>query len=385
MKELEGIFPLVELYAKDKKQNIRVWSISARDFDIHFSHGLVDGVQNGEFEHVNYGKAGRSRHEQMLLQINSKIKNKIDIGYCYTMEDAKNNIRTNASGDVRPMGGKKFLEKKHTDFENYIAQYKLNGYRCFTKLNYCDEEFLSYTRKGIEITTIRHIQQSIYDRINNSKLKLLDQINELTIDGELYHHGTPLGKIISWGKKQQPDTDKLEYHIYDIYCGGANFNYKERFEIINELEECTKTEIIENFKAISVDNLNHLYGEAIVEGYEGLMVRDVTGPYQDGVRSDYLLKVKSRIGSKKTYEYEDEFIITKIDKSPKGMPRAYCLAENGKEFKVVLPGDHQEKEAAYDNMYNYVGGHMTVQFSELTEYGIPFQPIAVKFRDISFD
>ena len=399
----QGNFQLTELFAKDKKGNIRVWSIKAENFYIYVKHGLVDGLKTDNEEFIPYGAGGRTRQEQMILRINRMIMNKIDHGYSYEINTAQNNARTNSSGYPRPTLAQKFIEEKHQIVsnptghqlsQNDICQRKLNGYRCLTFIDLTDYkniEIISYSRKGKIISTIKHIHDNIIANILFGESKLLsmsvyDNYKLIVIDGELYNHEATFQQISSWIKKEQEGfTSKIKYVLYDMFfLKDKTIHYFKRYELLKQFSFLENIEIIENFQIVSVENLNHLYNEFISDGYEGLIIRRLNSRYEDGMRSNNLLKLKSIIGNGKTFDNEDEFLVLDINKSKKGVPVVHC-AVDGKTFRVVAPGSSFEKEMHFKNKDKLIGKHITVQFSEYTQYGIPFQPIAIKFRDMSFD
>lgn len=381
----QGFFKLTELFAKDKKGNTRIWSIWAENFRIQFHHGLVNGMKTPEHEEIPYGKGGRTRQEQMMLRINRLIQNKIDSGYCYNLNDAENKQRTNSMGLPRPMLAQKFNHNKHNDFSNYLLQPKYNGFRCLTFIEFDfprKQQIISYTRKGTEIKTISHIQNYLLDSFVIKQKEIKHK--KIILDGELYNHNATFQKISSWVKREQADTYNLEYVLYDVILFDSFLTYEKRYEII-KLFNYMNTKVAPIEQCVDLKSINDFYLSSLKKGYEGAIVRNKNSPYQDSARSENLLKVKSIIGSGKVFDNEMEFLVQDIFKSAKGVTTVICSTKEGKEFKVVAPGTMFEKEIHFDNRDKLIGQYLTVRFSEWTEYEKPFHPVAIKFRDPSFD
>lgn len=370
MKLLQGHFSEVTLYKKDSAGNIRQWSICGDDYHIEMSHGVVGGELQDEDEFIIEGKAGRTRHEQMLSRINSRLEKKLDSGYLYSIKEAEDSTGKNRMGLLKPMLAKKFHDVEvEIDLRNCVVQHKLDGFRCLiTKQN---GKYIAYSRNGKFFDSIQHIFNGI--ALNEGE----------TLDGELYAHGESLQTISSWAKKKQPDSLKLKYHIYDfLTAGDCYFGYKQRMlmadlKIVGFNNNCVCK--VPTLYAESNDELMQMLKQAVADGYEGLMVRQPHFVYEDGKRSKGLLKLKSLPGL--PYMYDDEFLVTGMNESSEGWAVLICATKDGKQFKVSAPGKVPDKEQVLINQENYIGRYLHIGYAKYTDEGKPFQPVALAWRN----
>jgi hypothetical protein len=239
-------------------------------------------------------------------------------------------------------------------------------------------KLIAYSRNGKPITSIDHI------------LKDLQWIPEdYTLDGELYLHGVPLQTIGSLVRKNQPDSKKLVYVVYDV-IGNANYDnrnswlaarigvYKKGTVAI----QLAPTFVFAESKMPIKDRL----AESIASGYEGLILRHDNTGYEVGKRSQSLVKVKQVL--------DGEFCIVGVHQSADGWAIFECCKLPGvyypkdwavnpeSSFKVSAMGTMQEKHDAWTNRNDFIGKMLTVEFFEITIDGKPFHPVAIGIRGV---
>ena len=348
------------LYMKDNLGVLRLWGIhyDEDEGDIVIRHGQVGGLMQQQTEFVPYGKAARSLEEQVESRINSRINKQKDKGYVKDRAVAESRSRpVNQMGLPKPMLAHKLRDVKNINYEGAIAQPKFDGNRC---LIYCEDGInKAYSRNGKPITAIKHILGDL-------------QLEEGTIlDGELYCHGSPLQTIVSWIKRNQPETLRIKYHLYDIVA--PHLAYKERSEIIRTLPLGQSISPVYGDPIASHEALLSRFREYRIQGYEGAILRWGDAGYEDGKRSKSLVKVKQ-------WE-DDEFEVINIIPSNDGWAILECMARNGKLFRVSAPGNILEKITILRNKKSYIGKEVTVEYANLTNDGIPFHPIATRFKD----
>lgn len=347
----------IPLYIKDNTGAIRVWDIDETFTGYCIEFGQLGGAMQEKFIEV-VEKGGRDIDEQIELEINSRITKQLNKGYVYDLEKAKAGKPTNALGFVKPMLAQK---DKPLPFRFYL-QYKLNGNRCLiTKV---DGELIAYSRGGKLIKSIDHILEAAKDIPEGT-----------TLDGELYRHGTSLQTLRSWIAKKQADSNRLEYHCYDIV---QPVGFSKRLESLKKLTLGPSIKIVESTLETSSIDLRSVFRLAKSELYEGLIARDLVTPYEDGKRSNSLIKIK-KIGDE---GYDDaEFKVLDISASRDGWAMLQLVTDDLKPFKVSAPGTMAQKFAIYHNRKQYIGKYVTVEWPELTDSGIPSQPIAVAWRE----
>ena len=344
------------LYIQDNSGAVREWAISSKDDTIYIRHGFYGGGMQYQQEVISEGKSTRSVDEQMMLRMASRISKQRDKGYQVSLDHALNNRPTNLLQMPKPMLAQKIEKVKNIDYEGAIVQPKFDGNRC---LIYCkDGVNRAYSRQGKPIEAITHILGDI-------------EMPEGTIlDGELYHHGTPLQTIVSWVKRKQPDTDKLKYHVYDTV---SNLPYKLRSELIRGIPFGESISPVYGESVGSYEDVISAFRDYRADGYEGAIIRWSDAGYEDGKRSRSLVKVK---------EWQsDEFLVVSVNRSKDGWAVLVCLAHNGERFGVSAPGAVAEKIHVWENRYDYVGKSITVEYANLTSDGVPFHPVAINFRD----
>jgi len=343
---------MTTLYKKDNTGSIRVWEIEA-DFDqMVITHGVMHGALTTKAVPVMINQSGRSLDEQMDLEINSRVNKQLDRGYSLDIDQAMNKGMSNSLDLPLPMLAQP-INKVKASTDSYYCQYKYDGMRCL--IHHGKDGLVAYSRGGKRIETIRHITDEL-------------QIPQgQTVDGELYLHDTPLQTIMSLAKRYQPATKELNYMLYDTVI---NAGYTKRFANIQRIASNSGSSVklaptlvtnprMDIFKTLE---------EAQRMGYEGLILRNPTTPYEAGKRSPSLIKVK-------TVE-DDEFVIVNITGSVDGHAILHC-----NNFSVLAPGTHDFKHHVYMHPNNYIGRMVRVEFANRTKDGVPFHPVATNIAD----
>jgi DNA ligase-1 len=357
------------LYKNDANDQIRVWTIIAEDTVLIMQHGMLNGTTQVSTELVELNKSGRDIDQQVALKKQSRVNKQLDKGYCYTIEEALNSKGLNASKFAKPMLAQKFRDVKNIDFANCFVQYKYNGHRCLVTKQ--DGKLIAYSRNGKPITSIDHI------------LKDLQWLPECyTLDGELYLHGTPLQTIGSLVRKNQPDSKKLVYVVYDCT---SHSKYEMRLSFLkrSNIGACTPSICIAPTFAYAESKMpiKERLAESIANGYEGLILRHGNTGYEAGKRSQSLVKVKQVL--------DDEFCIVGVHQSADGWAIFECQCEPSvgirpvqNTFRVSAMGTMQDKHNAWANRNDFIGKMLTVEFFEWTIDSKPFHPVAIGIRGV---
>jgi DNA ligase-1 len=346
---------------KNHVNGVGTWDIQVVDWVIHITHATsMGGSRVSHTENVEKGLQSRSRREQILARVKSRINKQKDKGYVYTYKEALN-PPTNTLGFVQPMLAKPVKQVKLPG--SFYVQNKLDGHRCLITRH--NGSMVAYSRQGKIIDTIDHI---------------LDELNAVNIpegevlDGELYCHGESLQTIASWAKRKQANTSKLSYHVYDWV---ASTEYRFRLEALSIAllkHDLEHTHLVHTQLVDGPDfNMKQELQRAIDDGYEGLILRTVVGNYEAGRRSKYLIKVKQM--------EDDEFKVVDIIASADGWGVLVMELPGGGTFRASAPGTVREKTEVLENMNKYMGRLVTVEYSQLTKDKVPFHPVAVRWRD----
>jgi DNA ligase-1 len=115
--------------------------------------------------------------------------------------------------------------------------------------------------------------------------------------------------------------------------------------------------------------------QAIENGYEGAMVRNLSSEYLFKNRSMSLLKVKDFedaefqiIGGKEGQGREVGMVIFK------------CKTDSGVEFDVRPRGTQEERSLMWQNLQSYIGKPLTVRYQGLTDEGSLRFPVGLHVR-----
>jgi len=328
--------------------SINIWKIYSEGNTIHI---YANGCHFTE--DVPCGKAGRSVEEQIKLRVEARARKKRDAGFKESREELGEFV-TNQLGLPAPMLAHPLKRVKGLLFDKWYAQPKLDGHRCMISRQG------AYSRQGKIIDTIPEIIDDLH-------------VPEGVIfDGELYYHGAPLQTIASWAKRRQIKTLRLEYHIYDVV--NENMSFEDRFKFIQDNVTVTdKIKIVNTHKLRTGTDPHKLCRMYREQGYEGAIIRLGSSKYSIGKRSPHLIKIKLR--------EDDEFKCIDIEPSKEGWGILILEARNGNAFKTSAPGNHMEKRHVLDNKEDYIGKLVTCEYAELTNDGIPFHCVAIRWRD----
>lgn len=395
------------LYRKDNINNIFVWyaePFSTQTCIIY--HGRLDGTIITE-----HALTTRNVHEE----INSRIKAKRKAGYKY-LNEIKDDLttpiegelltflraylpsdRTDASGDLLAMLAKSF-DKVANPFKNisyYIGQWKINGLRCFIRVEKQESLFNPFKlkfqpREGGEWTSLPYLEQHLLDII---RLEVLNELyyNDWALDGEVYIPGLSVNEINSAVKNTlNPYNKFVQFWCYDVVipdCSQLERNsirdrFFERYIFMpmnKEVHLNNKYHFINlpNYMIDSTDSAILFRDNFIDLGFEGLILRDPNCEYQFGKRNSAMLKYKRSTDGK--------FKI--LDIYPEGNKRSdlplFKLKNdiNDATFEVHLGGTFETQRKYLEELKEQtIGKFMFVEFGERS--GVNQVPFHVKLTKI---
>lgn len=352
----------VKLYKVDKNGGERVWSIKIYDNSVVIQYGVLGGQMQSQIEKIDRGLAGRTLDEQLLSRVKSRINKQLDKGYKKTLQEAHENRGRDASGNIKPMLAQPIKRVSSIDWRSAFVQPKYDGHRMMVEIQ--DGQARAWSRLGKPITSVPHVLEPLSNLPSGTIL-----------DGELYHHGTPLQTIASWVKRDQPESSNLVYIIFDCVHSAP---FIERYNSIHMilrsrvLDDHEHIRVADTGKIDSMDFIGPLLRNNLESGYEGLIIRHGLSGYEVGARSRSLIKVKQML--------DGEFKCVNITESRDGWAVLTCEDDRGRKFGVSAPGTIEEKREVLYNADNYIGKMLTVEYSQLTKDGIPFHPVAIRWR-----
>lgn len=359
---------------------IGTWTIEAEatggdSAQLVISHAKVIGgaevVSTVPVAGKNIGRANEtSPAQQAVLELDSRIAKQIDKGYVFSLENAQAPA-TNALGLELPMLAQPIdkVNPDKIDWENAWAQPKLDGHRCLFK-------GMLYSRGGKEIL-MPHIREAVFDL----------GLDKLHLDGELYIHGVLLQDIGSLVKRLRPESQQLEYHLYDRVSSTAHPGRIAGLQEMIERGGSSPIKLVSTAKVGSRSDLDEMHREFLGAGYEGTILRHGLTGYETGKRSSSLIKLKDFT--------DEEFTVIGVKAgTPRTLPNGRVLnvpvwicanpggkAEDDKTFDVTAAGDMWEKDAQWDMQGSLIGERLTVQIFGRSKAGVPLLPVALRWRE----
>ena len=350
----------VTLYKQAKTGALNLWSISVQDWVIHIRYGVVGGALQTQTEQVPVGKASRSRREQLISRVKSRINKQLDKGYKRTQTEARSEAGLDASGQAKPMLALPIKRVSTIDWSSAFMQLKYDGHRMLVEKSENGRLF-AYSRQGKPITTVDHILTQIPKDLPVGTI----------LDGELYVHGEPLQTIASWAKREQPASRRLVYIIFDV-IQPAPFNARHAWIQSKFSAVADAPILLAPTTRARQEQLGENLKRAKKEGYEGLILRHGPKGYEVGYRSSSLVKIKET--------FDGEFKCLDITPSRDGWGVLTLITQEGKVFGASAPGTVEQKVEALRNRDKYIGKYVTLEYSVLTKDNIPFHPVALRWR-----
>lgn len=396
-----AVHSLPALYNLDSKGKLRVWKVRVEGNEFQavvISEAGLDGgaLVKNEIPVREGRNIGRSNEttvwQQALMDARSKWDAQKRSGYCENPQKAKK--ETLGSGIPAPMlahsyspdgsvKGSRTLEKLKLTGQKIHVQPKIDGIRCLALVNQSKIEL--YTRKGDRFLPVPHIEQQLREQFD---MHFADHV-QMILDGELHSGKTTFNQLSGLLRRETKSADDLEllcsvkYHIYDLISPQS---YETRYSTINTyFHNHADLVSIPDFTVTASDaEIRRLFEHFVQSGYEGAMLRR-RGPGYESRRSWSLLKYK---------EFRDaEYRVIDIieDNRKTGLIGAFVCElpapvtdGDGNVVKTFNAGvkdlTHEESRKMLAAKNSYIGRTATVEFFELSEYGVPRFPKLKGFR-----
>ena len=287
-------------------------------------------------------------------------------------EDKKEGISNNKKITIRtyyPMLAHQYENKKKDIKFPCFVQPKLDGVRCVV-VNY-----KLYSRNGNRFPELPHIE---------NELKLFNSDN-LILDGELYTDDINFEKIVGLVKKfkkseeDEKNSEKIYLNVFDYIDN--KLTYEQRMKNLDDFFEKNKNmkyiKQVKTEECLKEENINDFLEKYTKEGYEGLIIRNKKGIYEENSRSINLQKLKKFIDE----EFEIIDYTTPDTGKEVGCVIWVCKTKEGKKFTVRPSGNYQERKILYRNAKKYIGKMLTVRYQELTNGKVPRFPVGIAIRD----
>lgn len=372
-------FPV--LYKKSTTGKIEQWEIwisvgEGQSGVIHTRYGELNGkLQEPKPDVVSEGKnIGKKNETTPLEQANAEAESKHlkqrKSGYVDSLEDAQNDkLDSIIEGGILPMLAQKWEDHASKVVFPCVGQPKLDGIRCVAVKK--GNDVTLWSRERLPILSCPHIADAIKERFS--------QCEDLVLDGELYNHElkADFEKIVSAVRKGKPSKearDLIQYHLYDV--ADKDLDYESRssfftFEVENDI-----LKFVPSIEVNSADEVMKYHDEYADLGYEGLMLRNLKGKYENK-RSYNLQKVKVFT--------DTEFEIIGVEggrgKLQGLLGKFVCKTEDGKEFRTSMNGSQEESRKYMENPEEYIGKMLTVKHFGWTNERKPRIPKGLRIRE----
>lgn len=343
---------LPDLFSESKTGKLKIWSIKAVNDEVIVVTGYAGFKQTTHTTKViqkNIGKANEtSVQQQAILEAKSKWNKKKDQGY-YEKGETSMVILPMLAMDYNKRG-------KDINFPCFVQQ-KLDGVRAVFNGK------RMYSRLGKEFKNLGHIIDAI-------------KYTDYPLDGELYSDTLTFQEIVGIIKKEKltiKDAEKIKMVSFTVYDVITPFDYVDRKKIIETLGKNKHVKILESEICKSPDDIEKFHDKYVKQGYEGLIIRNFKGKYEQKNRSKNLQKFK------KFQDAEFEIVgFTQGIGVEAGLIIYECKTENGGLFSVRPSGTHTVRKAMFKNGNKYIGKMLTVKFFEYTDEGIPRFPTTMR-------
>lgn len=301
--------------------------------------------------------------------------------------------------EILPMLANKYEEKKdgylnkrakipYLDFgKGVYAQPKLDGIRCIARLQLNEEtgeyDTVLTSRTGKQFVFLEHIREHVKEILLHIKHP------ELVFDGELYFHrdtslvdqterfGIITGCCRTVRTKPHPQQHLIQYHVFDLVDTVSS--QTTRFAMLRKIFKTvfdTVVILVPWHEVHTQREVDEYHDKFVVDGYEGIIVRDKRLMYVPKHRSSQLLKYKNF--------KDEEFKIVGAEQgegNEQGCVVWVCQTSEGKMFKCRPRGSFEIRKVLYEQRDRYMGKLLTVRYQEMSTDNIPRFPAGLAIRN----
>lgn len=280
-----------------------------------------------------------------------------------------------------------------SEWKGYIGP-KLNGINAM--VCFINGEVIMYTRGKTILRGLKHIKNELYSFYNNYAKK--HKLDGIYLNGEIYKHGVSLQKISGDLRNENEEyiTD-YEFHIFNMYNPKyPDLPYYSRWDMLLQMIGSSKYKYIKLIDNIMInptgvkdevvqEKVMGIYDQYLKNGYEGAVFWKYEGKFEPAYlkyKSAQAFKIKPRQSGE--YKIID---FTEGKGKDKGAVIFICETDTGKKFNV-RPALTIEKrkvlytKLTYDQKFKdeYINKPYTITFSELSNLGVPQQPVGQALR-----
>jgi DNA ligase-1 len=205
------------------------------------------------------------------------------------------------------------------------------------------------------------------------------------------------------GVMKHSGTPAFTFHAFDVYMPGVKFS--ERLDVVEDrVRQCgnsTYTTAVMHHEAYDLENVETLEGSFLLEGYEGLMLRDMGGKYKCGrstEREGGLVKVKrfvdaeaEVIGFEEEMRNENERKTNALGNAERSsvssglvgkgtLGALRCRSSEGFEFNIGTGFSASDRRALWESRESLAGRLVTYKYFPHGIKEAPRHPVFKSFR-----
>lgn len=395
------VWQLPTLYRVNNKGDIRVWAISFDGENLISSWGTLEAWKSGRVQTaaspIELNSSGRNLKEQAKLEAEAIWKRKQDL------EGFRTEVMEKDIFNCEAMLASEYTEKciKKGEYPIWV-QPKLDGTRCRADQVNSEENVRLISRGNQVIPHLEHIRLELSEFLpfvmNLVKENWPDYQPFVRLDGEIYTNKIDFDKlsgITRTGADKTVHDKDLDYHIFDLDLT-FNMEFSERWTFLQYCFDQFTSET-DDSKDSGKKDLKHLklvpcyesnsHEETLEylqqfesEGYEGLIVRRISGP-----KSFYLYGRCTAMYKLKNFVYEEFPVVGAHAGSGNqdGCIIWELKTSNGNVFSAVPKLTLDERRSLYDqyleNPKQFKNQLYRVKFQNYTTKGVPRFPTGIGF------
>ena len=353
------------LFVKTATGAIGFWQVWTEGSDICMRWGQIDGQEQVNRTPATPKNVGRSNEttgpEQAVKEAEARYAKQMRLKYQPTIEAARSGINIKPMRAYTLAGREKHLKWPMT------CQPKYDGCRSMAYHTPVPRLWLM-SRGGLEYT-LKHVTEELEGRVPLG----------WSLDGELYVHGMPLQTIRHHIETYTEESLQVQLVCYDmVHFQCVEMPWRERQEYLTDFfvrnPGLKYTRMTPSIEVHNMEDLDLLHDQWVDDGYEGLIARDMDGPYKLAAKNTKLLKYKK-------FE-DDEFKILDWSLGKDGIIQYTCHVEEGKTVEARPKGTAEMRAKMLEDAQagKAVGKYLTIRFIGRSLDNIPLHPHGVAIR-----
>lgn len=385
------IWRYTPLYKASVRGSPMVWWVGfdAKTNELLMTHGYVGGEIRTDRTKVVVNNSGRSIHEQAIQEANHR----------YLIKDRNDGYRPPGvapSVAAKPMLASTWKPDSTRLKYPVVIQPKIDGMRMRRRRE--GNRAIYYSRGNVPWP---HMNAQF-----DSELDVFQSFipYDVQLDGEAYLPGrfTELGSVMKNMVNLHPELPNLRYYIYDFNTTEL-LPYETRWQLLTTALQKyiaagynnTRFDVLYTNTAKSKDEIFQWHARFTGQGYEGTIIRKLANGapqgsadfkaalYKSG-RSNNMLKFKDR--------HDAEGVVVGVGEgsgTQAGLATLIVRITHPDAKGNMVTSDvnmnpsysFEERAEWFKNPSLVIGRQVTYQYFEISEYGVPREPVMKAFRD----